>query len=216
GAENRLRRRRTADNAALLMLGAGLILFLAALQGATELFPVSSLGHAVVVPPLLHLDFRESDPAFVPILTVLHLGTAAALIVLYRQQWGRVVKGFARAAIRGRISGPDERLAMLLLVGTIPAGLVGFFLENQLKARFADPRLASALLMVNGAILLTAEWFRRRDERRRQGRGSPAVTHEPGDPGYAPVESLTLRAAVIVGLSQVGALFPGISRAGVT
>jgi undecaprenyl-diphosphatase len=198
------------------MLGAGLIFFLAALQGATELFPVSSLGHAVVVPPLLHLNFRQSDPSFVPVLTVLHLGTAAALIVLYREQWWRIVKGFVRAAIRGRVEGADERLSMLLLVGTIPAGLVGFFFEAPLKSLFRDPRIASAFLVGNGAILLGAEWFRRRDERgRRAGEGRP-VTHQAGDPAYASIERLTLRSALIVGFCQVGALFPGISRSGVT
>ena len=75
------------------MLSAGLILFLAALQGLTELFPVSSLGHAVVVPPLLGINFQETDPAFVPVLTLLHLGTAGALIVLYRHDWARIVAG---------------------------------------------------------------------------------------------------------------------------
>src|ERR1700730_16097570 len=81
------------------MLGAGLILFLAALQGATELFPVSSLGHAVVVPSLLHINFDQSSPAFVPVLAMLHLGTAAALLWLYRAQWGRIAVGLGRAVV---------------------------------------------------------------------------------------------------------------------
>ena len=105
------------------MLGAGLILFLAALQGVTELFPVSSLGHAVVVPPLIGLNFQESSPAFVPVLAVLHLGTAAALLFLYRRDWGRIVVGFVRAAVLGRIDGPDQRLAIMLIIGTVPAGI---------------------------------------------------------------------------------------------
>jgi undecaprenyl-diphosphatase len=198
------------------MLGAGLIFFLAALQGATELFPVSSLGNAVVIPPLVHLGFRESDPAFVPVLTMLHLGTAAALIVLYREQWWRIVKGLVRVAISGRVVGADERLAVLLLLATIPAGLVGFFLQMPLTSLFADPRAASAFLVVNAAVLLSAEWFRRRDERRRGAAVEQAVTHDPGDPAYAPVEGLGLRAAIVVGFCQVGALLPGISRSGIT
>src|SRR5207302_2312825 len=128
------------------MLGAGLIVFLAILQGATELFPVSSLGHAVVVPPLVRVDFRQSDPAFVPVLTLLHLGTAAALILLYRAEWLRIVRGFVRAALRGSVRGADERLALLLVVGTVPAGLVGFLLEEPLKTLFASPRLAAVFL----------------------------------------------------------------------
>lgn len=199
------------------MLGAGLILFLAVLQGATELFPVSSLGHAVVVPPLVRLDFRQTDPAFVPVLALLHLGTAAALLVLYRAQWLRIVRGFFRAALRGSVQGADERLAMLLLVGTVPAGLVGFFFESALKTLFTSPRIAAALLVVNGAVLLAAEWFRRRDERRRAATRDPQrVVHERDDPAYQRVEGLTLRSALIVGFCQVGALFPGISRSGIT
>jgi len=198
------------------MLSVGLILFLAVLQGATELFPVSSLGHAVVVPPLIGLSFRQSDPAFVPVLTVLHLGTAGALLILYRDQWRRIIAGFVRAALRGRVLGDDERLAMMLVVGTIPAGLVGFFLESRLKTLFATPRLAAGFLIVNGAILLAAEAFRRRDERRRQVAVPAPPAHRPGDPEYAPVERLTLRAALLVGFCQIGALMPGISRSGVT
>src|SRR5439155_5087389 len=106
------------------MLTAGLILFLAVLQGVTELFPVSSLGHAVVVPPLLHLAFHQSAPAFVPVLALLHLGTAAALLILFRREWWSIAPGFVRAVWRGQVRDPDERLALMLVVGTLPAGIV--------------------------------------------------------------------------------------------
>ena len=198
------------------MLGAGLILFLAVLQGATELFPVSSLGHAVVIPPLFHINFTESDPAFVPVLTLLHLGTAGALIVLYRNEWWRIVRGFVRAAVRGTIETPDERLAMMLVVGTIPTGLVGFFALKPLTSLFGNPRASAAFLIVNGGILAGAELFRRRDERRRRATPSTGVRHELGDPGYEGVEHLNLRTALIVGACQIAALLPGISRSGVT
>ena len=110
------------------MLSAGLILFLAALQGVTELFPVSSLGHAVVVPPLVGLNFRETDPAFVPVLTVLHLGTAGALLFLYRRDWARIIAGFFRAAVRGRIDDPDlevDATSILVLQNAGPVGYPG-------------------------------------------------------------------------------------------
>ncbi|HEV8596199.1 MAG TPA: undecaprenyl-diphosphate phosphatase, partial [Candidatus Dormibacteraeota bacterium] len=94
-------------------------LFMGLLQGASELFPVSSLGHAVIVPSLLHWSFKQSDPSFVPFLVLLHLGTATALLVLYRDQWIAIIRGFFTAAIRGQIRNDYERLAMLLLVGTI-------------------------------------------------------------------------------------------------
>ena len=212
------------------MLSAGAILILAVIQGATELFPVSSLGHAVVVPALFHLGFRESDKDLVPILTLLHLGTAGALLVLYRDQWWRIIRGFVRAAIRGTIETSDERLAMMLVVGTIPTGIVGFFFVNQLSKLFGDPRAASAFLIVNAGILAGAEVFRRRDERRRNLQSPPGSTtkisanpeaamvarHAEDDPGYIGIERLTIRTALIVGACQIAALFPGISRSGVT
>jgi undecaprenyl-diphosphatase len=198
------------------VLSAGVILFLAALQGVTELFPVSSLGHAVIVPPLVGLNFRETDPAFVPVLTVLHLGTAAALLLLYRRDWVRIISGFFRAAVRGRIDDPDQRLAIMLVVGTVPAGLIGLLLQDPLKSLFGNPRLASALLILNGAILFAAEMFRRRDERRRKAQSAAVMAHEDGDPEYAQIEGLSLRTTVFVGIFQAGALLPGISRSGIT
>jgi len=200
------------------MLSAGLILFLAALQGVTELFPVSSLGHAVVVPPLIGLNFRETDPAFVPVLTVLHLGTAGALLFLYRRDWARIIVGFFRAAVRGRIDDPDQRLAIMLVVGTVPAGIIGLLLQDPLKTLFGNPRLASVFLIVNGGILFAAEMFRRRDERRRAAAepAHAALVHEDGDPRFARVEGLSLRTTLFVGIFQAGALLPGISRSGIT
>src|ERR1700757_4249423 len=118
-------------------------LFMGLLQGATELFPVSSLGHAVLVPSLLHWSFRQSDPSFVPFLVLLHLGTATALLVLYRSQWIEIGRGFIRAALRGEIRDGSERLAMLLAVGTLPAGVLGVFLETRIKNLFASPQQAA-------------------------------------------------------------------------
>lgn len=200
------------------MLGAGLIFFLAALQGATELFPVSSLGHAVLVPPLLHLNFNQTDPAFVPVLTVLHLGTAIALIILYRAQWWNIVSALGRAVANGDVEHPDARLGLLLIAGTIPAGFVGLVFQDKFKSIFGDPRAAAAFLLVNAAILLAAEWFRRRDERSHPDRSADAAAHDlpAPDARYLRVEGLTLPKAVLVGFCQIGALFPGISRSGVT
>src|SRR5579864_8257554 len=117
-------------------------LFMGLLQGATELFPVSSLGHAVLVPSLLKWSFKQSDPSFVPFLVLLHLGTASALLVLYRSQWVEIVAGFVKAALRGSITTPTERLSMLLLVGTLPAGVLGVYLENRIKSLFSSPYVA--------------------------------------------------------------------------
>src|SRR5438093_10523386 len=99
------------------------------LQGASELFPVSSLGHAVLVPSLMHWSFKQSDPSFVPFLVLLHLGTATALLILYREQWVAIIRGFFTAAIRGQMKTDSERLSMLLLAGTIPASVFVEFRE---------------------------------------------------------------------------------------
>lgn len=183
--------------------------FIALLQGATELFPVSSLGHAVVVPALLHWAFRQDDPSFVPFLTLLHLGTATALVVLYWRDWLGIVKGFFRGAVRGRIEDEDERLAMLLLAGTIPGGVIGFLLEKPIKALFATPRAAALFLILNGAVLLAAEALRRRSERRDLNR-------EEQEQEFKSAPEISFTAAFITGGAQALALLPGISRSGVT
>lgn len=187
--------------------------FLGLLQGATELFPVSSLGHAVILPTLLHWTYRQSDPTFLPFLVLLHLGTAGALLVLYWRDWVGIVRGFFTAAIRGAIRSPDERLAMLLVVGTVPTGLVGVFFQKQFQALFASPRAAAGFLLVNGGLLLGAELLRRRAERRARLEGRDRAEQEEA---FIDVSRLSYRAAGLVGLCQVLALFPGISRSGVT
>ncbi len=192
-------------------MSTALVIFLAALQGVTELFPVSSLGHAVVIPALFNLGVDPAAPSFVPFLTLLHIGTGLALVILYRVQWWRIAKGFFAAALRGRIETADERLAYLLVVGTIPAGVIGFLLETPLKSLFAHPRTAAAFLIVNGAILAAAEALRRRDERRRGGQGRVAREER-----FGTVESLSYTRAGLVGVFQAAALLPGISRSGIT
>ena len=178
------------------------------LQGASELFPVSSLGHAVIVPTLLHWNFKQSDPSFVPFLVLLHIGTATALLVLYRDQWVLIVRGFFAAAFRGQMRDDNERLAMLLLTGTIPAAVLGVLLENRIKDLFASPYAAAAFLVVNGVLMLGFEQLRRRAER-----GS---TRKEQEEGFAHAERISFRAAAIVGACQALAFIPGISRSGVT
>src|SRR5438445_10441686 len=136
------------------------------LQGATELFPVSSLGHSVIIPSLLHWKFKQSDPTFVPFLVLLHLGTAGALLVLYRVQWIAITRGFFTAAVRGRITTGPERLAMLLLTGTIPAGILGVFFETRIKSLFASPYVAACFLIDNVILLFGFVTLSRRAERR--------------------------------------------------
>jgi undecaprenyl-diphosphatase len=189
-------------------------LFMGLVQGATELFPVSSLGHAVLIPSLLRWSFKQSDPSFVPFLVLLHLGTATALLVLYRDQWVAIIRGFFAAAIRGRIETGPERLAMLLLVGTLPAGILGVYLENRIKALFASPYEAAGLLVVNGVMMLGFEVLRRRAERRAS---SVDASHPAGrEEMFAEAEQISFFAAAVVGACQALAFLPGISRSGVT
>jgi undecaprenyl-diphosphatase len=176
------------------------------LQGATELFPVSSLGHSVIIPSLLHWSFKQSDPSFVPFLVLLHLGTAGALLILYRTEWVAIIRGFFTAAFRGQIENDSERLAMLLLVGTIPAAILGVFLETRIKSLFASPYEAAGFLIANGILMLAFEILRRRAERRS--------TRQEEE--FAQAERISFRAAALVGACQALAFLPGISRSGVT
>jgi undecaprenyl-diphosphatase len=183
------------------------------LQGASELFPVSSLGHAVLVPSLLHWAFKQSDPSFVPFLVLLHLGTATALLILYRNQWVTIIRGFFTAALRGEMRTDSERLAMLLLVGTIPAATLGVFLESRIKSLFASPYEAAAFLVVNGVMMLGFEQLRRRAERRA---AVAAGSRNEQEAHFAQAERISFVAAALVGACQALAFFPGISRSGVT
>ena len=167
----------------------------------------------MILPTLLHWTYKQSDPTFLPFLVLLHLGTAGALLILYWKDWVRVVRGFFAAAVRGRIESADERLAMLLVVGTVPTGLVGVFFQKQLQGLFASPRVAAGFLVVNGFLLLGFELLRRRAERRARLEGKDRAEQEEA---FADVSQLSYRAASLVGLCQVLALFPGISRSGVT
>jgi undecaprenyl-diphosphatase len=188
-------------------------LFMGLLQGATELFPVSSLGHAVLVPSLLHWSFKQSDSSFLPFLVLLHIGTATALLVLYRAQWVSIIRGFFTAALRGSITSDSERLAMLLMTGTLPAAVLGVFLESRIKALFASPYIAAAFLIVNGGVMLAAELLRRRAERPAALQGR---SREEQEERFIDAAHISFVAAAIVGACQALAFIPGISRSGVT
>jgi len=169
-------------------------LFMGLLQGATELFPVSSLGHAVLIPSLLHWSFKQSDPSFVPFLVLLHLGTAGALLFIYRSQWVDIIKGFFTAALRGGIETPTERLAMLLMVGTIPAAILGVFFETRIKSLFASPYVAAGFLIVNGILMLSFEQIRRRAERNAVLDSKPRIEQEER---FAEAERISFPAAAL-------------------
>jgi undecaprenyl-diphosphatase len=204
-------------------------IIIAILQGISELFPVSSLGHAVLIPKLLHWGIDEQSPSWLAFLVALHLGTAVALLVYFRDEWVSVVLALVRSVQRGQMSGDhDERLAWMVLLGTVPAGLVGFVLQHPLRSLFASPYAAACFLIVNGGIMFAGERLLQRQmavrgeeeaQTLRSAVGSrPVTVRAPREEigRYRDITELGWRDAAVVGFAQIGALFPGISRSGVT
>jgi len=189
-----------------------------ALQGVTELFPISSLGHSVLVPGLLGWDnlvkAQSADESFyLAFVVALHVGTAIALLIFFRDDWIRIIKGLFHTLKTRRIEDADERMAWLLVVATIPAGLTGLALEHTFRTVFAKPLAAAIFLTVNGVILAVGERVRRiRNVTAEQAKESSV----PGDEPARRLDSLAFREAGLVGLAQVVALFAGISRSGIT
>jgi undecaprenyl-diphosphatase len=189
---------------------------LGVLQGITELFPVSSLGHSVILPQLLgwtDVVDAQSQPEsyFLAFLVGLHVATALALLFFYRSTWARIVRGLVASLRFRRIETPDQRLAWLLVVATIPAGLVGLLLEHTLRVVFAKPLAAAVFLVLNGLVLLFGEWVRRRSDVRRV-----VAAHATNAAGDRRLDTLEFREAGTVGVAQLFALLPGISRSGIT
>ena len=189
------------------------------LQGITELFPVSSLGHSVLVPGWLgwnHLVGGQSadESFYLAFLVGLHLATAVALLVHYRHDWIALTRAFVHTARRRHIEGPTERMAWLLILGTIPVGLVGLAFEHSLRTLFAKPLSAAIFLTINGVILLVGEKLRRRvsPTHRARSLGAAAAPVRTG----RRIEDLSLREGVSIGAAEILALFAGISRSGVT
>ena len=211
------------------------------LQGVTELFPVSSLGHSVLVPAFIGGSWEslvtqsatstsESSP-YLAFIVALHVATALALIIFFRSDWVRIIRGFLRtlaptiAARRIVTTDADERLAWLLVVATIPVGITGLALEHTFRTLFAKPLAAAIFLTVNGLILLAGEVLRRRaphdaDDIEPSQAPQPATssTSPAVDVNPAPARRLaTLHygEAAIIGFFQTFALLAGISRSGI-
>jgi undecaprenyl-diphosphatase len=152
------------------------------LQGVTELFPVSSLGHSVLVPAWIggswqHLvtENASSDSGGSPYLAfivALHVATAGAMLVYFRQDWIRIIRAFLTTLRTRGVTTSTERLAWLVIVATIPVGITGLALEHAFRTLFAKPVAAAAFLTLNGLILLVGERLRRRAERARQARAA--------------------------------------------
>ncbi|QVN19586.1 undecaprenyl-diphosphate phosphatase [Burkholderia pyrrocinia] len=171
------------------------LVFLSVLQGVTELFPVSSLGHTLLVPALFGMHIDKHAPQLLPFLVALHLGTALALLWYFRARWIALIGGFF-AQLGGR-KNDDGHLMWALIIGTIPTGIVGLLLEKRIERVFHDLRIVAIALIVNGVLL----WLGDRIQRSR-------ALQAP--------EKMTFKQAFFVGLAQIGALIPGFSRSGLT
>jgi undecaprenyl-diphosphatase len=176
------------------------------LQGAAELFPVSSLGHSVIAPRLLGWDIHQSDDYFLTFLVATHLATALVLLGFFWNDWVRIARGLGRSLRDREIAegDGDARLGWLLVIGTIPAGLAGLALEHSLRSVFASPTAAAAFLLCNGLMLFGAEHLRR---------GAPVrVSSRYSDERIG--HDLSVRKASGIGVAQAIALLPGFSRSG--
>ena len=177
-------------------------------QGVAEPFPISSLGHAVILPSLLGWDIHQNDKFFVTFLVATHLATAIVLFFFFLSDWMRILRGLGRSLRDREIAADDHdaRLGWLLVVGTIPVGIIGLLLEQPLRKLFASPQSAAAFLIVNGILLFAFERLRSRPPRPGDDRGDPE----------AEISRISWRQATAVGTAQAAALVPGISRSGIT
>src|SRR4051794_36943895 len=202
-------------------------------QGVSELFPVSSLGHSVLIPAIVggswarDLNVSAPESPYLAFIVGLHVATAIGLIVYFWRDWLRIAIGFISSVRYRRVSTSDERLAWLLILGTIPIGVAGLALEHLFRTTFSRPSLTAIFLMINGVILLAAERFRRKaqapvpamaaavdDAAVRNERDGLLVPAENRDLD-AGTSSISVWRALGIGSSQILALLPGISRSGI-
>ncbi len=196
-------------------------------QGVTELFPVSSLGHSILVPALIggrwaqDLSVSAPESPYLAFIVGLHVATAAALLLFFWRDWVQIVTGFFSSLRHRRVQTTGERLAWLIIVGTIPVGVCGLALEHTFRTTLGKPIPAAIFLIVNGVLLYAGERLRRRQA---DGAGAAVPNANPMLANTAdPVNGIDDRLAqislprgVLIGSAQTLALLPGISRSGVT
>ncbi|MET8849824.1 undecaprenyl-diphosphate phosphatase [Amycolatopsis sp. NPDC004625] len=194
-----------------------------AFQGVTELFPVSSLGHSVLIPAVVggqwarDLDVSAPESPYLAFIVGLHVATAAALLLFFWRDWVRIIGGFASSIRHRRVRTSAERLAWLIILATIPVGVSGLLLEHLFRTTLGKPVPAAAFLIANGVLLYLAERLRR-----RAATTEPAVADSPGAAADADaladdrLSRMSFGRGTLIGTAQVLALLPGISRSGVT
>jgi undecaprenyl-diphosphatase len=215
-----------------------------AMQGVAELFPVSSLGHSVLLPAVIgghwaqDLDVQAPESPYLAFIVGLHVATALALLVFFWRDWIRIIAGLFTSIVHREITTSAQRLGWLLVLGTIPVGLVGLLLEHTFRTVLSRPDPTAVFLIINGLILLGTEMLRRRaatNIAHTQTQPATSRGHEEVDPGARTVTmqiggspattteasdqrlgQMPLLRAVGIGAAQIAALCPGLSRSGVT
>lgn len=173
-------------------------IFLGIIQGITELFPISSLGHSVLLPGLLGWQIDQNAGAFLTFLVATHFATSLVLFFIYRDDWKRIIGALFRSLAEREIATPDARLGWFIVVGTIPAALAGVLFETQLQNLFIAPAFAAFFLILNGFLLFGAERLRKRAKATNLA------------------QELSWIKSLKIGFLQIIALIPGFSRTGAT
>ena len=217
-------------------------LIIGALQGFSELFPVSSLAHTILIPYLLNWGIDQRGTNFLAFVVALHLATAIALVIYFWRDWRDVIMAFV-GSFKGRqlVYDRNSKFAWLLVAGTVVVGIIGLLFEKQISKFFEDPALiwvVALFLVINGGLMLYGEYYRRRVEQgtaqprqkvaagQRRGDRNPGVYSYPtfqssqmaekNQAGFKNTEELSFVEGALVGAAQTLALIPGISRSGVT
>lgn len=206
-------------------------LVIGALQGITELFPVSSLGHSVLVPAWIGGSWAQlvtegnsansSASPYLVFVVALHVATAIALLTFYAPDWARLIRAFLTTLRTRQVNTSTERLAWLIIIATIPVGITGLALEHLLRTLFAKPAAAAVFLTLNGLVLVAGEALRRRTDRSAVTADGAAEVGSSKRPdrfgsGDRPLDTLAYREAAVIGAFQTFALLAGISRSGIT
>jgi undecaprenyl-diphosphatase len=182
-------------------------ILLGALQGVSELFPISSLGHTVILPQIFGWNTNEQSPFFLMFLVATHCATALVLLFFFWKDWVRIIKGLFRSLRDREIGGSDHdaKLGWLLVAGTIPAGILGLLFKDQIQQYFISAHSAAIFLMLNGILLAGAEFLRRRRNKTEWSDIPQSDTR---------IAKLSFWQGIKIGTLQTLALIPGFSRTG--
>lgn len=181
-------------------------IILGAIQGITELFPISSLGHSVLIPGLLGWNINQNANSFLEFLVATHFATALVLLYIYRKDWVRIIMGMLRSLKEREIKDLDAKLGWLLVLSTVPAGLLGLIFQEKIQSLFLSPISAAFFLTLNGILLFSAEFLRKKA---KKVTGTLNADHRIA-------AELSWWQSFNVGILQILALIPGFSRTGST